>query len=174
MTQLKEFEVVAKETEIGFQSAAGFQEISQLVFALMECHKKYGVRDAFSFHSDNARARAFQVTADNILAATGTSSLELNRVDGYMAPKLRRKILQERDIADLRVVANALVLTTGIDVPSVDMVLFADAKRSHVSILQAMGRASRAAEGKSTGLKWWCQSGTTTSRRPNPRLGAAL
>jgi len=42
-------------------------------------------------------------------------------------------------------------LTTGVDVPSVDMVLFADAKRSHVGILQAMGRAARATEGKSMG-----------------------
>ena len=135
----------------GSHTAAEFQELSQLVFALMECHQKYGVRNAFSFHSDNARARTFQLTADTILATTATSSLECDRVDGYMAPKARRKILQDRKSADLRVVANALVLTTGVDVPSVDMVLFADAKRSHVGILQAMGRAARAAEGKTMG-----------------------
>ena len=61
-------------------------------------------------------------------------------------------MLQRRGgAALLRVVANALVLTTGVDVPSVDMILFADAKRSHVDILQAMGRAARASPGKTAG-----------------------
>ena len=60
-------------------------------------------------------------------------------------------MLQRRGDAALRVVANALVLTTGVDVPSVDMILFADAKRSHVDILQCMGRASRLSPGKEYG-----------------------
>ena len=39
----------------------------------------------------------------------------------------------------------------GVDLPSVDLVVFADAKQSRVDILQCMGRASRIAPGKEFG-----------------------
>ena len=39
----------------------------------------------------------------------------------------------------------------GVDVPAVDLVVFADPKQSHVDILQCMGRASRLSRGKEFG-----------------------
>ena len=78
-------------------------------------------------------------------------SLAVARVDGNMSPAERRSRLWARGTESLRVVANSQVLTTGVDVPETDLVIFANSKRSHVSILQAMGRAARASPGKTVG-----------------------
>ena len=41
------------------------------------------------------------------------------------------------------IVANARLLATGVDVPAVDMVVFADPKQSQIEIRQVMARAAR-------------------------------
>ena len=54
--------------------------------------------------------------------------------------------------ADRRLLANARVLSEGVDVPAVDAVAFIDPKRSVIDIAQAVGRAMRTAPGKTRGL----------------------
>ena len=48
-------------------------------------------------------------------------------------------------------ITNAKCLTEGVDVPTIDAVLFADTKRSTIDIVQAAGRALRPADGKKLG-----------------------
>ena len=48
-------------------------------------------------------------------------------------------------------ITNARCLTEGVDVPNIDCVLFADAKRSTIDIVRAVGRALRPAKGKRCG-----------------------
>ena len=59
--------------------------------------------------------------------------------------------------APTRLVTNWRALAEGIDVPAVDLALFADARHSHVDILQCMGHASRVAPGKECSYVGWCR-----------------
>ena len=61
----------------------------------------------------------------------------------------RLRVLEELTIADDRVsiVSNARCLTEGVNVPSLDAVMFTHPKRSVVDIVQAVGRALRVPEG---------------------------
>ncbi len=52
---------------------------------------------------------------------------------------------------DVRVLSNSKVLTEGVDVPSLDSVIFLDPKNSVVDIIQAVGRVVRKSEGKTYG-----------------------
>ena len=53
--------------------------------------------------------------------------------------------------ATCRVLANAKVLSEGVDVPALDAVVFMDPRKSTIDITQAVGRAIRRAEGKELG-----------------------
>ena len=48
-------------------------------------------------------------------------------------------------------ITNARCLTEGVDIPSIDAVLFADPKQSKIDIVQAAGRALRKFDGKTLG-----------------------
>ena len=50
-----------------------------------------------------------------------------------------------------RILSNARCLSEGIDVPALDAVLFMTPRKSHVDIVQAVGRVMRKAEGKDYG-----------------------
>ena len=50
-----------------------------------------------------------------------------------------------------RILSNARCLTEGVDVPSLDAVLFMNPRRSQVDVVQAVGRVMRKAAGKDYG-----------------------
>ncbi len=81
--------------------------------------------------------------------------LEVKHIDGKMNAYKRHKALDwlRADPGDneARVVTNARCLTEGVDVPSLDAVLFLAPKRSDIEIVQAVGRVMRKAPGKQTG-----------------------
>ena len=52
---------------------------------------------------------------------------------------------------ECRIVTNAKVLTEGVDVPSLDAILFIEPKNSQVEVVQAVGRVMRRSEGKENG-----------------------
>jgi len=123
-----------------------------LCLAMLDCRRSYGVRTAFAFSSSNARAARLERVATSVLEP---DEFAVGRVNGSMLSDAR-----ERQLAPLRrageeaptqLVTNCRVLAEGVDLPSVDLVVFADAKQSHVDILQCMGRASRIAPGKEFG-----------------------
>ena len=82
-------------------------------------------------------------------SAFGTRPFVVDRVHGAMSAGRRYDVLSPVDEPTL--ITNARVLTTGVDVPAVDMVVFADPKQSHIDILQAMARAARVVPGKECG-----------------------
>ena len=53
--------------------------------------------------------------------------------------------------AECRIVSNSKVLSEGVDVPSLDAVVFMDPRGSAVDVTQAVGRAIRLSEGKNHG-----------------------
>ncbi|MEU1630253.1 Helicase associated domain protein [Streptomyces sp. NPDC020096] len=68
---------------------------------------------------------------------------ELSFIHGDHTPEQRTKIFADFQDADCAILTNAKLIAEGIDIPSVDAVVFADPTRSVVRCVQALGRALR-------------------------------
>ena len=85
--------------------------------------------------------------------------LDVNHIDGATPAAERTDLLEQlRDVRAegdgrpvCRILSNARVLTEGVDVPSLDAVIFLNSRTSTVDITQAVGRAMRTAPGKRKG-----------------------
>ncbi len=121
--------------------------------------RNYGARRVVAFHPGIAESRKF---ADHFPRAAGLLSDEdrpvgpvwSEHVDGGGMPRGKRiRILREFEQPgdDFRMLSNVKLLTEGVDVPGIDGIAFVDTHRGSVSIIQAVGRAMRRAEGKETG-----------------------
>jgi predicted helicase len=79
-----------------------------------------------------------------------------HHVDGAMAATKRDAELmwlkeQPDDPAECRMLTNARCLSEGVDVPSLDAVIFVSPKNSQVDVVQSVGRVMRRSEGKKYG-----------------------
>ncbi|GAA4375842.1 DEAD/DEAH box helicase [Paeniglutamicibacter cryotolerans] len=81
--------------------------------------------------------------------------LEAEHVDGtfnVLERSAKLAWLQEPDTTNTcRILSNAKCLTEGVDVPSLDAVLFLNPRNSQVDVVQAVGRVMRKTEGKEYG-----------------------
>ena len=81
--------------------------------------------------------------------------VEIDHVDGSMDAATRRGKLDwlAADTADneCHILSNARCLAEGIDVPDLDAVIYLNARRSKVDIIQSVGRVMRKAPGKEYG-----------------------
>ena len=79
----------------------------------------------------------------------------LDHVDGSMDSDERAERLHwlasGTDAHECRIVTNARCLAEGVDVPSLDAVIFFAAKKSKVDVIQAVGRVMRTFKGKELG-----------------------
>ena len=82
---------------------------------------------------------------------------KLEHVDGTMDSNTRRERLrwleqtESGKDAACRILSNARCLAEGVDVPSLDAVIFLQPKKSQIDIIQAVGRVMRKFEGKQFG-----------------------
>ena len=84
---------------------------------------------------------------------------QLDHVDGkqtalersHKLDWLREQTGRSEDGEICRILSNARCLTEGVDVPSLDAILFMDPRKSQVDVVQAVGRVMRKAEGKEYG-----------------------
>jgi len=78
-----------------------------------------------------------------------------NHMDGTMAAPQRDQMLswlkEETDGNECRIITNVRVLSEGVDVPSLDSVLFLSARNSQVDVVQSVGRVMRKSPGKKYG-----------------------
>lgn len=79
-----------------------------------------------------------------------------HHVDGTMSATKRDAELmwlkeQPENEMECRVLTNARCLSEGVDVPSLDAVIFVSAKNSQVDVVQSVGRVMRKSEGKKYG-----------------------
>ena len=76
-------------------------------------------------------------------------------MDGTMAAPERDQMLswlkQETEDNECRIITNVRVLSEGVDVPSLDSVLFLSARNSQVDVVQSVGRVMRKSPGKKYG-----------------------
>jgi len=85
-----------------------------------------------------------------------TVNVEARHVDGSMGASIRDMRLQWlKDTPNTenqcRILTNVRCLSEGVDVPSLDAVLFLSARNSQVDVVQSVGRVMRRAEGKKYG-----------------------
>lgn len=82
-------------------------------------------------------------------------SIESKHIDGSMSAPARDELLgwlkAPTEGNDCRVLTNVRCLSEGVDVPSLDAVLFLSARNSQVDVVQSVGRVMRRSEGKNYG-----------------------
>src|SRR5690554_1589972 len=80
---------------------------------------------------------------------------EAKHMDGTMAAPERDQMLswlkEETPDTECRIITNVRVLSEGVDVPSLDSVMFLSARNSQVDVVQSVGRVMRKAPGKKYG-----------------------
>jgi predicted helicase len=82
-------------------------------------------------------------------------TVQAMHMDGTMAAPQRDQMLswlkEETPGNECRIITNVRVLSEGVDVPSLDAVLFISAKNSTVDVVQSVGRVMRRSPGKNYG-----------------------
>jgi predicted helicase len=82
-------------------------------------------------------------------------SVTSKHMDGTMAAPERDQMLawlkEETEGNECRIITNVRVLSEGVDVPSLDSVLFLSARNSQVDVVQSVGRVMRRSPGKKYG-----------------------
>ncbi|WP_197367426.1 DEAD/DEAH box helicase family protein, partial [Streptomyces clavuligerus] len=156
-------------TRLGISDKATEAELRQaaLQIAVLRAMAELDLRRVVSFHHRVADAHAFANTLPETAALlyaldeTGTScpdpgELWAAGLDGTQDPAYRRELLDRFDgrpaefhePAHRTVIANARLLGEGVNIPSIDTVVFADPKESIVDTVQAVGRALRQKPGQ--------------------------
>ncbi|WP_208301618.1 type ISP restriction/modification enzyme [Streptomyces sp. KS 21] len=97
----------------------------------------------------NAIVDAYEDADDEVLHC------EVDHVDGTFNTLRRNRLLdwlkQDPGQANARILSNARCLSEGVDVPSLDAVLFLHPRNSVVDVVQSVGRVMRTAPGKNYG-----------------------
>ena len=85
-----------------------------------------------------------------------TVSIEADHVDGSMSAPIREQKLAwlkstPENGMDCRILTNVRCLSEGVDVPTLDAVLFLSARNSQIDVVQSVGRVMRSAPNKKYG-----------------------
>jgi superfamily II DNA or RNA helicase len=120
--------------------------------AVRKAMKSYGIRRTLAFHGSRKRcrlARNVQQLVGELLPEYG--SLDVLNVDGEMTAGERDVELRAFEASEHALMTNVRVFVEGVDCPTMDAVVFSDPRQSVIDIVQGVGRALRAAPGKTKG-----------------------
>lgn len=129
--------------------------------ALLRAQHRYDLRRTLSFHALVAAASAFAETLHEtakLMPATTQTPLQVSTVNSRQSPIERHRATESFVATPLHaphtgtpprraVLTNCRCYTEGVDIPTIDSILFADPKTSSVDIVQAVGRALRQTPG---------------------------
>jgi len=102
----------------------------------------------------NRVKRAKEISQEHKKVISVSSNISIDYIEGLMSAYDKARLIKwlgEGKEDDVRILANAKVLTEGIDVPALSFITFFDPKSSVVDVVQAVGRAVRKAPGKKRG-----------------------
>lgn len=120
--------------------------------ALRKATQKYGIRHAISFHRSIKGADDFAKLNTKLNVGNHDDILlSSTHISSKKSAGERARLLTDFANDPLALMTNARCLTEGVDVPTIDCVLFADPKQSAIDIVQAAGRALRPYPGKQFG-----------------------
>jgi len=102
----------------------------------------------------NRVKRAIEISQEYKNVINASSNISIKYIEGLMSAYDKARLIEwlgEGKEDDVHILANAKVLTEGIDVPALSFITFFDPKSSVVDVVQAVGRAVRKAPGKKRG-----------------------
>lgn len=147
--------------DLAFKVFGTWKVINEGVKSLIDEIKDLEISKAIIFTSSIADSRAIEREFHNVIneylkavTVERVKKVEIKHIDGTMSATQRRELLnwlKEGSPEKIHMLTNAKVLTEGIDVPSLDAVIFTKPKESVVEIVQAIGRVMRKAQGKKYG-----------------------
>ena len=144
ITELIEKNVFTKPDRGKWNKEVEAETLASLV-ALRKVISLYPIKKAVSFHKSISRARSFKDNQNIFNSETFPEygQLETFHVAGKTPTSLRAKEMKAFSNSKIGLITNARCLTEGVDIPSIDCILFADPKKGTVDIVQAVGRALR-------------------------------
>jgi predicted helicase len=126
-----------------------------------ESPMKRAVAFCGSIANSNEIATSYNLASENYLESLPEEkkkkmvTVQAQHMDGTMAAPQRDQMLswlkEETQGNECRIITNVRVLSEGVDVPSLDAVLFLSARNSQVDVVQSVGRVMRKSEGKKYG-----------------------
>ena len=140
-----------------FQSVFGLEKVKAFSLPFSSSFKTPFVKRAIFFCRTIEESQKVSSHCEEVLKGKGLplGKAEIKHIDGTeKAREKRRKIewLKEGEEGKVRVLSNSKCLTEGIDVPSLEAVVFFDPKNSDVDVTQAVGRVIRHSDTKPFGL----------------------
>lgn len=108
------------------------------------------IKNIFNTHSDSYYESLSEEERKEVV------NVEADHVDGSMGASMRDEKLSwlkhaPTDGKECRILTNVRCLSEGVDVPSLDAVMFLSARNSQVDVVQSVGRVMRRAQGKKYG-----------------------
>ncbi len=121
------------------------EKSNETAYAANRVHTK--ILSALKYYKERKKCLVFTYSVEEaeLLASKCPSSAA---VSGKTTRKERKRILDEFREGELRVVFNALLLTTGFDCPQIDCIILGSATASVARYYQICGRGVRVAKGK--------------------------
>jgi hypothetical protein len=127
---------------------------------LLRAVDRFQLRRVLTFHSRKAAARSFAGLLPAVLGWLPSDErppgrLWAQHITAEMSAGEREVILDQLrslDDADWGVLSNVRCVAEGVDVPTLDGVVFIDPRRSQIDVVQAVGRAIRRSAAKNLGI----------------------
>jgi len=156
--------VIASRNKIQFHHDKVFEREAESLakqIAFIKSVNQFNIKHTISFHSRVEFAKDFSSpeSENSIFSANSimrnfdasTPQIQAYHVNGTIPAGQRVSIMNSFSNSEYSVITNARCLTEGVDIPSVDGVMFYDPKYRLTDIVQATGRALRLYEGKKCG-----------------------
>lgn len=140
------------DDESPMKRAVAFCQVIEYQGAGGKTHKISSKKIADMFESVVEEYKTNSDEADGVAATLGCEALH---IDGSMSATEKENCLSwlKADVPDntCRILSNVRCLSEGVDVPSLDAVLFLTPRNSQVDVVQSVGRVMRLAPGKRRG-----------------------
>lgn len=123
-------------------------EKAAAVLALQHASTAHNLRRVLTFHNTISASRQFSTNLKQLSASPAFNGPrpQVYHLDSLASPAARRSALEHLAYPEpdgWTVVNNVRVLAEGVDIPTLDAVMFAEPKRSQIDVVQAVGRAIR-------------------------------
>jgi superfamily II DNA or RNA helicase len=143
--------VIADQRVQDGRARRGDRDAMALPGAVLAAAASHHLRSMLSFHTFVDDARAFAGLLDGVTLRNGRVIRARHvsaRHRGAQRAEAMTWLGKDTGGRELRLVSSSRCLTEGVDVPGVDGAMFADPRKAVIGIIQAAGRALRAAPGK--------------------------
>jgi superfamily II DNA or RNA helicase len=127
-----------------------FKEKSTLIASLMSvivAIREKGCKKVITYHTTIKKAKIFKQLLDKVIE-NNVLNIGTYHINGNQNGKVKFDTIKAFENSLIGVLTNSKALVEGVDMPSVDCIVFSDIINSPIPIIQAVGRSVRRFEGK--------------------------